>query len=161
MERPHLFGMQPGDLLRHRYRLIVSLTAALQARRDRLLPAAARWPLGELAAALRELHEATGERVTVAWVVLGGVNTGADEAAALGGLLRGVAFRLDLIDVNDPRPDGFRRATPGELGAFRDHLRALGVPVVRRYAGGVAAHAACGMLASRFAAECGRASPGL
>lgn len=134
---------------RHRYRLIVSLTSAIQARRDRLLPAAARWPLGELAGALRELHEATGQRVTVAWVVLGGVNTGADEVEALGELLAGVPFRLNLIDVNDPRPDGFRRATPEELATFRDRLRSLGVPVVRRYSGGAATHAACGMLASR------------
>lgn len=139
---------------RHRYRLIVSLTSAIQARRDRLLPAAARWPLGELAAALRELHEATGERVTVAWVVLAGINTGPEEVEALGALLSGVPFRLNLIDVNDPRPEGFGRATPEELGAFRDRLRALGVPVVRRYSGGAATHAACGMLASRFAAEC-------
>lgn len=146
---------------RHRYRLIVSLTSAIQARRDRLLPAAACWPLVELASALRELHQATGERVTVAWVVLAGINTGSDEVAALGELLHDVPFRLNLIDVNDPRSEGFSRATPEELGAFRDRLRALGVPVVRRYSGGTATHAACGMLASRFAAECGTAPPNL
>ena len=135
---------------KHRYRLIVSLTSAIQARRDRVLPEVARWPRGELAGALRELHEAVGQRVTVAWVVLGGVNTGADEVAALGELLAGVPFRLNLIDVNDPRPDGFQRATPEELATFRDRLRSLGVPVVRRYSGGAATHAACGMLASRL-----------
>jgi len=146
---------------RHRYRLIVSLTSAIQERRNRLLPAAARWPLGELAGALRELHAATGQRVTVAWVVLAGINTGADEVEALGELLRGVPFRLNLIDVNDPRPAGFGRATEEELGAFRDRLRALGVPVVRRYSGGATACAACGMLASRFVAECGGGPRGL
>lgn len=60
---------------RHRYRLIVSLTSAIQARRDCLLPGVARWPLGELAGAVREVHAATGQRVTVAWVVLGGVKS--------------------------------------------------------------------------------------
>jgi len=51
--------------------------------------------------------------------------------------------------VNDARPDGYRRATPAELAAFRDSLRSLEVPVVRRYSGGAARHAACGMLAGR------------
>ncbi len=32
-----------------------------------------------------------------------------------------------------------------------DRLQALQVPIVRRYSGGVARHAACGMLAGRFA----------
>lgn len=146
---------------RRPFRLIVSLTSAIQLCRDRLLPAVARWPLGALAGALRELNAATGERVTVAWVVLAGINTGGDEVAALGELLKGVPFRLNLIDVNDSRQDGFSRATPEELGAFRDRLRALGVPVVRRYSGGAATHAACGMLASRFVAECGAGPDGL
>ena len=68
----------------HPFRLITSLTSAIDERRAELLPAAARWPLAEVAAALGELHAATGDRVTVAWVVLGGVNTGPDEVEALG-----------------------------------------------------------------------------
>ncbi len=134
---------------RHPYRLIVSLTSAIQARRDALMPGAARWPLDELAAAIRDHARVTSGRATVAWVVLGGVNTGPDEVDALRALLGDVPLRLNLIDVNDPRPGGHRRATSAELSAFRDRLQVLGVPVVRRYSGGAATHAACGMLASR------------
>ena len=62
-------------------------------------------------------------------------------------------IKLNLIDVNDP---GFGRVSADELGAFRDRLRALGVPVVRRYSGGRDKHAACGMLAAtRLAREAG------
>ena len=60
----------------------------------------------------------------------------------------GMPLRVNLIDVNDARPDGFRRASEEELNDFRDRLRSLGIPVVRRYSGGAARHAACGMLAS-------------
>jgi 23S rRNA (adenine2503-C2)-methyltransferase len=63
-------------------------------------------------------------------------------------LFEGVPLRLNLIDVNDARPDGYRRATDSELSSFRDELRPLGIPIVRRYSGGAAKHAACGMLAS-------------
>ena len=133
----------------HRYRLIVSLTTTDPERRRTLMPAAARWSLDELADAVRDHARASGTRVTVAWVVLGGVNTGAEEVDGLRRLFGDTPLRINLIDVNDPRPDGFRRATPDELARFRDRLHALGVPVVRRYSGGASTHAACGMLAAR------------
>jgi len=130
------------------YRLIVSLTSAIDERRRSLLPSASAWPVRELAAAVRTYQRSTGGRATIAWVVLGGINTGADEVSALRALFDGVPLRLNLIDVNDARPDGYRRATDAELNAFRDELRTLGVPIVRRYSGGAAKHAACGMLAA-------------
>jgi len=130
------------------YRLIVSLTSAIDERRRALLPAAGAWPVRELAEAVRAYQRAAGGRVTIAWVVLGGINTGRDEVDALRELFDGVPLRLNLIDVNDAREDGYVRASEDELARFRDELRTLGVPVVRRYSGGAARHAACGMLAA-------------
>lgn len=134
---------------RRPYRLIVSMTSAVDERRRALLPSASAWPVSELANAVRTYQQSIGGRATIAWVVLGGINTGRDEVEALRTLFDGVPLRLNLIDVNDARPDGFRRATEEELSRFRDDLRTLGIPVVRRYSGGAARHAACGMLASR------------
>jgi 23S rRNA (adenine2503-C2)-methyltransferase len=132
----------------HRHRLIVSLTSAVQARRRALLPVAGRVPLTELAAALRAHARATRTPVTVAWVLLGGVNTGPDEIEALTTLFGDVPIRLNLIDVNETRGRGqaFAPASDQERGAFHDALRRIGVPVVRRYSGGAHCHAACGML---------------
>jgi 23S rRNA (adenine2503-C2)-methyltransferase len=133
---------------RHPYRLIISLTSAIDTRRRMLLPSAAAWPVRELADAVREYQSSSNSRVTIAWVVLGGINTGNDEVEALCELFGDIPLRLNLIDVNDARPDGFRRASDQELATFRDALRKLGAPVVRRYSGGAAKHAACGMLAA-------------
>ncbi|MDP9190878.1 MAG: radical SAM protein [Acidobacteriota bacterium] len=133
---------------RRPYKLIVSLTSAIDERRRALVPAAAAWTVRELAEAVRTYQRAAGGRVTIAWVVLGGINTGSDEIEALHTLFDSVPLRLNLIDVNDARPDGYRRATEEELSRFRDGLRSLEVPVVRRYSGGAARHAACGMLAA-------------
>ena len=130
------------------YRLIVSLTSAIDERRRALVPAASAWPVRELADAVRAYQRAAGGRVTIAWVVLGGINTGRDEVDALRALFDGVPLRLNLIDVNDARENGYVRASDEELAAFRDELRTLGIPVVRRYSGGAARHAACGMLAA-------------
>ena len=132
----------------HRFRLIVSLTSALAEKRRSLLPVAGNFALEDLASALREYAAVAKGRVTVAWVVMAGVNTGVDEVEALGALLGDLRLRVNLIDVNDPREGGFRRADPLELKAFLDRLGALQVPLVRRYSGGSARHAACGMLAA-------------
>ena len=144
-------SMQRFARERRPYRLIVSLTSAIDERRRSLVPLAAAWPVSELAEAIREVQRASGARITIAWVVLGGINTGRDEVEALGRLFAGVPLRINLIDVNDARPDGYRRASDEELASFRDALRSLEVPVVRRYSGGAAKHAACGMLANTVA----------
>jgi 23S rRNA (adenine2503-C2)-methyltransferase len=149
-------GVVPGILRMaretHPWRLIVSLTSAIEDKRRQLIPTGAKWSVAEIAEAAKAYQRAKGERLTIAWVMLGGVNHGDDEIEALGRLFRGVPLRFNIIDVNDARPDGFRRVTQAELDAFRDALWALGFPVVRRYSGGFATHAACGMLASVRAA---------
>jgi 23S rRNA (adenine2503-C2)-methyltransferase len=131
-----------------KFRLIVSLTSAVDERRRTLLPKAAAWTVAELADAVRAYQRSIGSRVTIAWVVMSGVNTGDDEIEALKRHFGDIPIRLNLIDVNDPRPDGFARAAEDELESFRDRLQVLAMPVVRRYSGGAAKHAACGMLAA-------------
>ncbi len=133
---------------RRPYRLIVSLTSAIPERRAALLPIAGRQSLEDVAGAIREYAAVAKGRVTVAWVLLGGVNTGADEAEALQRLLGDLRLRVNLIDVNDDRPDGFRQADAAERKAFFDRLQILRAPIVRRYSGGSRTNAACGMLAA-------------
>ena len=132
----------------HRFRLIISLHSAQQEKRRGFLPIANKHGLDELAAAIRAYHEATNDRVTIAWTMMSGVNTGRDEVDALRALLAGVPLRINLIDVNDPRADGYRPPSAAELGRFLDDLQLLGQPIVRRYSGGRNKHAACGMLAA-------------
>ncbi len=132
----------------HNFRLIVSLTSAVAERRTELLPVAGRFGLGELREAMSAAAANEGGLFTVAWVMMDGVNTGADEIAALKELLAGLPVRINLIDVNDARPDGFRAPDDAGRGKFVDGLQVLGAPIVRRYSGGSRRHAACGMLAS-------------
>lgn len=132
----------------HPYRLIVSLSSAVPERRGALLPVAGRQPLAAVTEALAALAERVG-RVTVAWVLMGGVNTGDDEIEALAALNRIAPIRLNLIDVNDRREQGYRRATDQERARFLDGLRDAGVPFVRRYSVGYSQNSACGMLAGR------------
>jgi 23S rRNA (adenine2503-C2)-methyltransferase len=132
----------------HPYRLIVSLSSARHEQRLSLLPIERTHPLPELMEAVREYHAATRKRVTLAWTVMAGINTGREDARALAELTRGLPITLNLIDVNDPTGQ-FRRPTSDEANAFLDALREeLGMPIRRRYSGGQDIHGACGMLAA-------------
>lgn len=133
----------------HPYRLVISLTSAVAERRRRLLPIAGKARLEELADAVREYAAvAKHGRITLAWVLMAGVNSDADEVTEIRRLFGDLRLRINLIDVNDPRPDGFARATDAERKHFMNELQVLRAPIVRRYSGGSARHAACGMLAS-------------
>ena len=138
---------------RRPYRLVVSLTSADPERRRALLPVEAVHPLPELMAAVREYQEATGERVTLAWTLLAGINTRPEDARRLAELTAGMPVRLDLIDVNDATGQ-FTPPSDAERQTFRDALTVeLGMPVVRRYSGGKDVQGACGMLAGRAAGK--------
>jgi 23S rRNA (adenine2503-C2)-methyltransferase len=133
----------------HPYRLVLSLTSAFSEKRETLVPLTARHDVSELAAAMRRHAAARGGPVHVAWVLIAGFNTGADEARELARLFRGVALRVSVIDVNDPT-EVYARATDDERTRFLSALSDSGISFVRRYSGGADIHAACGMLASRI-----------
>jgi 23S rRNA (adenine2503-C2)-methyltransferase len=140
-------GIRRFTAERQRARLVVSLTSADPRQRRELLPVEQAHPTAELLQALREYHALSGQRVTLAWTMISGVNVSAADAQKLADLTRGLPIKLDLIDVNDPS-GRFRPPSPAVLDAFRDALRLkLGMPVVRRYSGGQDIHGACGMLA--------------
>jgi 23S rRNA (adenine2503-C2)-methyltransferase len=131
----------------HRYRLLVSLGAPTSAQRRTLMPIEDRWPLPELMDAVRAHAAATGQRIPIAYVAIGGVNTSPQHAHDLAALVSGLRVKINLIDVSDDTGQ-YRAPSPEELATFRDALDALGAPVVRRYSGGKDIAAACGTLAA-------------
>jgi 23S rRNA (adenine2503-C2)-methyltransferase len=131
----------------HPYRLILSLTSAFSGKRETLVPLTARYGVPELARAMRRHARVRGGPVHLAWVLISGFNTGADEARELARLFADVPVRLSVIDVNDPT-GRHARATDAERASFLSALAAHGIGFVRRYSGGPDIHAACGMLAS-------------
>jgi 23S rRNA (adenine2503-C2)-methyltransferase len=132
---------------RRPFRLAISLGAATDMQRARLVPIAARTPVREVMAAARRHSLARGERVMLVYVCIRGVNDQESDAIALAELIGDTPVRLDLIEVTDPT-GAFPRPTLEEFKRFRDELtRRLHQPVVRRYSGGADIQAACGTLA--------------
>src|SRR5690242_18929709 len=67
----------------HRARLAVSLTSADPIQRRGLLPVELGNPTPDLIQALREYHSVSGQRVTLAWTMISGVNVGEGDARKL------------------------------------------------------------------------------
>lgn len=131
----------------HKYRLSISLGAATDEKRARLVPQAARWPILEVIDAARRYALTRKTRVNLSYVCIAGENVGEEDARAIGALIGDTPIRLDLIEVTDPT-GRYRAPAPEQLQAFRDALtRHVGQPIVRRYSGGADIQAACGTLA--------------
>jgi len=131
----------------HKFRLAVSLTHAVSAKRIQLMPIESVHPTGELVAALHDHARARRTRVLIEYVLLGGVNDAPEDARALAALLDRRLVKVDLIDVNGPT-GGFRRASREARSAFLDVFAEAGIPFAIRYSGGQDVAAGCGQLAA-------------
>jgi 23S rRNA (adenine2503-C2)-methyltransferase len=125
-------------------RLAISLHAATDSLRDRLVPLNRRHPLQEVVAAGRDYAERTGRRLTLEWCLIGGVNDSTEQARLLAELARDARAHVNLIPMN--RIDGSPWGPP-DAAASRAFLETLrGVTVTVRDTRGNEADAACGQL---------------
>src|SRR6266540_1464075 len=119
-------GVVPGmDRLRDEcpVALAVSLHAANDALRDRLVPLNRKYPLRELLAACnRYLERAPRDFITFEYVMLDGVNDADSHARELAGIAARVRCKFNLIPFNPfPRSD-FRRSGAERIARFADIL---------------------------------------
>ena len=145
-------GVVPGILRlaaeRRPIHLAVSLHAATQAERAALIPAARKWPLDELMAACRTYSELTGRRIFYEWTLIEGKNDSAEQARAVGELLRGLPAHVNLIPLN-PTIGYDGAPTHGDAGnRFREILQQeFALPSTMRQRRGIDIAAGCGQLA--------------
>jgi 23S rRNA (adenine2503-C2)-methyltransferase len=146
-------GVVPGILRlaeeKRALHLAVSLHAATQAGRAALVPAARKWPLDELMAACRTYSEKTGRRIFYEWTLIEGKNDRAEDARAVGALLRGLPAQVNLIPLN---PTSGYDGGPSRTEAAKAFQRILAdefaIPSTVRQRRGIDIAAGCGQLAS-------------
>ncbi len=134
-------------------RLAVSLTTADRALREKLMPVTKSDPLPELKAALAEHQKVREKRITLEAVLLGGVNTRPEDAAALADFARGLDIVINLIPWNPVDELGiegkaFVEPSESEVQRFERMLEARKLAVTRRYKKGRGVAGACGQLGS-------------
>ncbi len=131
--------------------LAVSLHATNNKLRDQLVPINRKYPLEELMDACRRYVDGSPRsRVTIEYILLGGINDSREDAAALVSLLRTVPSKVNLIPYN-PYPGGqYERPSSEAIDRFRSVLIQAGITTVTRKTRGEDIEAACGQLAGQF-----------
>jgi 23S rRNA (adenine2503-C2)-methyltransferase len=133
--------------------LAVSLHAANDELRDKLVPVNRRYPLSVLMAACADHLRAKGRRLSFEWALIDGTNDRERDARELAELCRSLPLpaHVNLIPLN-PTPGYPTRGTPREgVRRFRNQLDDLGVNATVRRNRGTDIDAACGQLAARVA----------
>ena len=126
--------------------LAISLHAASDDVRGRLMPVNRSWNLESLLAAVRRYPLAPRQRVFFEYVMLADVNDSPEEAQRLARLLRGIRAKVNLIPFNDWDGSGFRRPPLARILAFQAILLEAGITTTVRWSKGEDIGAACGQL---------------
>jgi len=144
-------GWLPGlrrfvDDVEEPIRLALSLHAADDELRSRIIPVNERYPLQQVVDECRRYVARRRRRVFVEYVMLAGVNDSPAQARALASLLGREAFKVNLIPYN---PTGMYDGSSRErIAQFRAQLERARVPVTVRLTRGRDIEAACGQLAA-------------
>lgn len=124
--------------------LAVSLHAATDELRDRLVPINKTYPLSVVLDRASRYAERSGRRISFEWCLIGGVNDSVEQAEGLRELARRTRAHINVIPMN--RIDGSPWGPP-EPAVARRFLSALrGARVTVRDTRGGDADAACGQL---------------
>lgn len=130
--------------------LAVSLHAANDELRERLVPINRRYPLDDLMAACADHLTAKGRRISFEWALIADVNdrdSDAHELAALSRRFR-LAAHVNLIPLNPTPGWPTVGSSAARVRQFRDLLERLGVNATVRRNRGTDIDAACGQLAA-------------
>jgi len=126
--------------------LAISLHAASDEIRSRLMPVNRAWDLQALMGAVRRYPLAPRQRVFFEYVLLDGVNDAPEEAHRLARLLRNIRAKVNLIPFNDWPGSDFRRPPLARILAFQSILLEAGITTTVRWSRGEDIGAACGQL---------------
>jgi len=141
-----LFAAQP-----RRPNLAVSINAANEETRTRLMPINRTYPLAGLLDAMRAWPLEPRRRVTVEYVLIAGVNDSPEDAVLLARRLAGLPVKVNVIPLNeDPEYlPCWKRPDERTIDRFVDRLAQAHLTATVRRSKGPDARAACGQLKGR------------
>ena len=132
-------------------KLALSLHAARDELRSRIIPINRKYPLRQVIAAVKDHTRITGKKATFEYIVLPGVNDTDRDAREIGKLLAGIPSRINLIGFNPFPGAPYEKPSIRRLLRFREWVEA-GFPgaVTIRRSRGEDIQGACGQLTARY-----------
>jgi 23S rRNA (adenine2503-C2)-methyltransferase len=132
-----------------KFNLALSLHAANDEKRSRIMPINESNTLDSLADALNYFYEKTGSRVTFEYIVFRDFNDQLSDAQELVDFCNRTTSKVNIIEYNPIEDGEFQQTTEPRLSAFATHLEKNGIIVNIRRSRGKDIDAACGQLANK------------
>jgi 23S rRNA (adenine2503-C2)-methyltransferase len=132
------------------FQLAVSLHAANDELRDRLVPINRKYPLNQLISTCKEYTDITGRNLFIEYTLFSGVNDSIKDALELVRLLDGLKFSINLILGNPGCSNNFLPSSRETALVFQKKLITSGIRTMLRVSRGTDIDAGCGQLRSRW-----------
>lgn len=124
--------------------LSVSLHAAEDAIRERLMPVNEAYPVKQLLEVCRRYFQKTGRRISYEYAMIGGVNDSMEQADLLAKMLSGMPAHVNLIPLNYVEESALKPSK--QVAAFQKRLEKQGINATVRRRLGSDIDASCGQL---------------
>lgn len=132
-----------------KFNLALSLHAANDKKRDKIMEINESNNLSELSEALEYFHEKTGSRVTFEYIIFKDFNDEIDDARELANFAKCVPCKINIIEYNPIENGEFQQADARKVDAFASFLESKNLIVNVRRSRGKDIDAACGQLANK------------
>ena len=126
--------------------LAVSLHAAEDEERKKIMPVANKYSIAEILDACRDYFSETGRRVSFEYSLIAGENDSREDAGKLAKILKGMGAHVNLIPVNPVKERDFKRSNVTNILNFQEVLEKNGINATIRREMGADINAACGQL---------------
>lgn len=128
--------------------LSVSLHAANDKLRNRLLPISRRYPLAKLIKACERFRDKTGRMLTLEYVLIKGKNDSPKDADELSEIAKLLRAKVNLIAYSEIPRQKFQSPKKEDIDIFMKRVKRKGVKIILRQSKGKDIQAACGQLAA-------------
>ncbi len=130
-----------------KFNLAISLHSATNNNRSSIMPVNIRNPLPALVEALKYYHKKTQKRITIEYLLIGGLTDRLEDAKALADFCRNFPTKINLIEFNPVEHIDYKKSKPKDITKFHEFLLSKNLVVTIRRSKGQDISAACGQLA--------------
>ncbi len=143
---PKIIELSNNDLIPT---LAISLHAPNHKIREQIMPIEKKYNIEDLKKALIKYNQKTKDRITIEYILIGGLNDTIECAKELIEYLKDIKCNINLIPYNPVATNDFKKPNKKDMMKFKYLLEATGKKVTIRLERGADIDAACGQLAGK------------